>query len=491
MGEINRNMDKIFILLSRITKSAKSMIKITKSYVKHIGLERLFLYILILFAAVSFLVIVENDFDGETWDMGNDIIYADQARVNNVPLIDYLFKKFPEGNTATSAYETGVMFIPLWQTLVYAGWKIIGSISTSVRIWLALIGFSTIITLFFVGKSLYGLRVGFLAAITLATSIFYIIHVKSGFGYYAIMPLFVLLLFYFFYQAHVQKKVKYLYYCGILIFLLLFNGWPTMALAVQIMVVFMLINFNFKKVLAIPKKIKIVLFQSIDGDEKSKLLGLKDYLVMGFIGGGLFFISGILYSFYFKGQMFDVFEKIYIYWYSSRASWIKYGQFLDPGVFFPNVSNLIQSFAWRMPFDERAGYLTTLISPEVPIITHFTLLFFLIGIVILIKRRLLFDKFILIWLFFELIGTTILAGFTARNWLFSATCISLVTAIAIDKILIFFQKKLLKGILKNIIIGSIIIGFTYSALSAYNYYFFYFVKHNSFLGQTYKILPTR
>lgn len=469
-------------LIPAICLYQRKIVRLYKFWFRKIGKERLFLLVVVFFAAVSFLVVVENDFDGEIWDMGNGILYAEEARVQNVPLIDYLLQKFPEGNVATNMYETGIMFIPLWQSLVYSGLKLFRSISFSVRFWLAIIGFSTVITLYFIGRKIYGSRVGLLAAITLATSIFYIIHVKSGFGYYAIMPLLVLLLFYFFYIAHLKKEKKFLYLSGIIIFLLLFNGWPTMVLAAQVMAAFVILNFRFKNILQLPKSIKTVWSQSLDGKGKSNLLGLRDYFLMLLIGGGLFFFFGVLYAWYFKGPIFDVFDRIYIYWYSSRATWVKHGQFLDPSVFFPNVVNLIKSFFWKMPFDEKAGYLTTLISPEAPMVTPFTALFFLMGIMVLIKRRLLFDKFCLIWLFFQIIGTTIYAGFTARNWLFSVTCIALVTAVGIDRSLNFLLKRLSRRRLGMVLGGIIVLGLVFSIVSTYYYYFFYFVRHNSFLG---------
>lgn len=476
----------------------RRIIILTQSWYKKIGRERLFLLTVIFFAALSFLVIVEKNFDGEIWDMGSALLSGEEARVNKIPLIHYFNNKYPQDHYSTNIYEVDLMFIPLWQSMVYIGMKIFGSIAFSVRFWLAMIGFSTVIVMYLIGKRIYNQRVGLIAAITLATLPYYVVHIKSGFGYYAIMPLLVLLLFYFFYLAHQKRERKYLYLSGLMIFLILFNGWPTMMLGFQMMLVFILLNFRYKKILQIPKLLrlkrilhlphglKVFWLKSLDGEGEGHLLGFQDYLLMLIIGGGLFFVAGLLYAWYFGGDTFVVFEKIYYFWYTSRASWFVAKMYLVGEKFWLNLSNLARSLFWKMPFKETDGLLTTLTTPNYPMLFPFITFSLLIGIAVLIKRRLLFDKLALIWLFFQILGTTILAGFTARNWLFVTPCLALTIGVGLEKTMGFLKDKVKKIYLKRSLIGLVTLAFIFSILSAYYYYFFYFVKHNSFLAKAAK-----
>ena len=113
--------------------------------------------------------------------------------------------------------------------------------------------------------------------------------------------------------------------------------------------------------------------------KSSKLLGFLDYVVMLVWGSGLFIVSGVGYSLYFQGGPWDVFEKIYIFWYSSRASWFTHGMFLDLEKFGANLVKMFRSMFVKMPFLETDGYLTTLTTPEFPMFLPFVWLLVLIG----------------------------------------------------------------------------------------------------------------
>ncbi len=482
--------------ISSVLGFAGKIVERISGRAQKIGIKKIIFSTVILAAALSFFLVVEKNFDGENWSSGSALLDAIEARKNHVPLMDYLNRKYPQENWSTSNYETSLMFIPLWQSFLYLGLKIFGSISLGARVWIALFGFATVVFVYYVGKKVYSRGVGLVAALTLATLPYYLVHVKSGFGYYAVMPLLVILLFYCFYLAHKNHQKKFLYLAGILIFLIIFNGWPSFMLASQIMLVFVLVNFRYKKFLQIPKLLRfkkilrlphglyVFWSKSLDGAGKGYLLGLRDYLLMLIIAGALFILASLLFAWYFQGPPLDVFEKIYAFWYTSRASWFNDRAFLDPQSTWTNISNLATSLFWKMPFNEAQGYLTVLITPRYPMFVPPLVLFWLIGIIVQIKRRLLFDKLCLLWLLFEIIGTTIYAGFTPRGWLFVAPGIVLTIGVGLAATLKFLTQRVKRRIiLAKALTALFVLAFIGTVLAGYYYYFFFFTKHNSFLAK--------
>lgn len=355
---------------------------------------------------------------------------------------------------------------PFWTALLAIAQKLFGVTSFWQLFLASLVGFLTVIVTYYAGKTMYSRTVGFLSALLLGSSLFFVIQTRTASGFLAIAPLMAILAAYLFYTAHKTKDRKYLWYCGLALGLSFFNGYPLSFLIIPILGFFFLWNFGFRSFFRNFTRVRMIWKESIDGNEESALLGLRDYLVMVLLSVFLFMSLTVAWSMYANIPALDTYNEII----GPRTLGHLRLDNLDAiisqkGTGYFGITWLPQSTEWKIateirpwkiiflemdPWESLNGVHDQQQLAGRPMVAPFATIFFFAGILVMLWRRSMADKLCLVWLGVTKFSFTFASGFVPRALMIAAPVIYLTIGVGLVCSFQFLEKKISRAYLHGV-----------------------------------------
>ncbi|VVB91097.1 Dolichyl-phosphate-mannose-protein mannosyltransferase [uncultured archaeon] len=425
--------------------------------------EALLLGIVLLIAGVFFFNNIPPDMGDDAITDGISAMLINRAHDTGMSAYD-VFKEASQSAESggrmlsPAAFKFMGIGTPFWTALLAIAQKLFGVTSFWQLFLASLVGFLTVIVTFYAGKTLYGRTVGFLSALLLGSSLFFVIQTRTASGFLAIAPLMAVLAAYLFYTAHKTKDRKYLWYCGLTLGLSFFNGYPLSFLIVPILGFFLLWNFKFRSVLRNFTKVRRIWKESIDGGEESALLGLRDYLLMVLIAVFLFVALTVAWSMYANIPPSDTYNEISG---PRTVGQLRLNSFdaiiSQKGTGYFGLTWLPQTTEWKIatekrswiviflemdPWDSLQGVHDQQQLAGRPMVAPFATIFFFAGILAMLWRRLMADKLCLVWLGVTKFSFTFPSGFVPRALMIAAPVIYLTAAVGLVSSFQILEKKI-------------------------------------------------
>jgi len=421
---------------------------------KHIYKDIIYFFILSLVGGIVLfwhLDQVPVDLDGEMALVAQSAYLVDQAKAQKVSF-SKLIQESGQGAPMKKTYGVPTYHLylqilgrslPLWMFILSNFLKIFGSTKFAVCFASSLIGISIIFLTYFITRKMYSRNIGFLAAFLLCFSLYFLIDVRSGWGYHAIPGFFALIGVYLLYQAFSTDKKIYFYIYGFTWGIAWLNGYSPHLI---IIATFILALIAIRK----------------------NLMFLKQGYFWLTIAIAFFtcFILSIVYSYLFNlDSPIQSFQELNRHWLFRRGG--EEVLFLS-GSFFSNLITAFKNIFIGMTYDKASH--TSLIVPGVPVINIFISIFFIKGLISSLRRRDTKDILLLLWLGLVFINFTCFVVFQVRYIMIIAPAICIITAKSIvDSI---NSRQLLKW-RRRILILFVVFGIGFS--SFYNYYNYFVV----------------
>ena len=341
-----------------------------------------------------------------------------------------------EKMTPVHALQRMTLGNPLWHLLLSISFSIFGASVFSTLALSSFIGLLTIISVYFLGKEMSNRLTGLLAALLLSSSLFFILHTRSGSGFIALVPLTVVSSIYFFYLAHKRMNRRLLWISGIAISICIFNGYTPVFLLPPILIVFVIWKVNFRSL------IKSVFSRRSVGEKNDhNLFSITEYLLTGGLSFGIFLLITIVFSIYILEDPLATFSHI-LGERSQQTSLLTYDRYgFDRSIVLnANIRRFLgDMFIAVKNTDSLQGAHTQHYLPGRPLIAPLASVFFIIGLILSVKRRSVSDKLCLIWWFATFISFSIHSGFIGRAAIVGAPVIYIIAAKAMVDLTRFFK----------------------------------------------------
>jgi hypothetical protein len=425
--------------------------------------EALMLGIVLIIAGVFFFHNIPRDMGDDAISDGVSAMLINRAHDTGISA----YEVFQEASQSAGsggrmlsphAFRFMGMGTPFWTALLAIAQKLFGVTSFWQLFLASLVGFLTVIVTYYAGKTMYGRTVGFLSALLLGSSLFFVIQTRTASGFLAIAPLMAILAAYLFYTAHKTKDRKYLWYCGLALGLSFFNGYPLSFLIIPILGFFFLWNFRFGSFLRNFTKVRTIWKQSIDGSGESALLGLRDYITMAIVAISLFMLLTVAWSLYANVPAMDTYNEIS----GPRTLGQMRLDNLDAiisqkGTGYFGLTWLPQTTEWKIATEKRYWKVIFLeMDPWEslngvhdqqqlagrPMVAPFATIFFFAGILAMLWRRSMADKLCLVWLGVTKFAFTLPMGFAPRSLMIAAPVIYLTAAVGLVYSFQLLEKKI-------------------------------------------------
>lgn len=425
--------------------------------------EKLMLGIVLLIAGVFFFHNIPGDMGDDAISDGISAMLINRAHDSGMSAYD-VFKEASQSAgsggrmLSPAAFKFMGFGTPLWTALLAIAQKLFGVTSFWQLFLASLVGFLTVIVTYYAGKTMYGRAVGFLSALLLGSSLFFVIQTRTASGFLAIAPLMAILAAYLFYTAHKTKDRKYLWYCGLALGLSLFNGYPLSLAIIPILGFFFIWNFGFRSFFRNFTRVKRIWKESIDGGEESALLGLRDYLIMVLLAVFLFMALTVTWSMYANIPALDTYNKISgdrtlgqigIHNLNDIISQKGTGYFGN--TWLPQTTEwkiATEKRSWKVifvemdPWDSLQGVHDQQQLAGRPMVAPFATIFFFAGIIVMLWRRSMADKLCLVWLGVTKFAFTLPMGFVPRALMIAAPVIYLTAAVGLVYSFQLLEKKI-------------------------------------------------
>ena len=358
--------------------------------------------------------------------------------------------------TPVHALQRMTLGNPLWHLLLSISFSIFGASVFSTLALSSFIGLLTIISVYFLGKEMSNRLTGLLAALLLSSSLFFILHTRSGSGFIALVPLTVVSSIYFFYLAHKRMSRRLLWISGIAISICIFNGYTPVFLLPPILIVFVIWKVNFRSLMksvfsrrSVGKDkvnfrslMKSVFSRRSVGEKNDhNLFSITEYLLTGGLSFGIFFLITIVFSIYILEDPLATFSHI-LGERSQQTSLLTYDRYgFDRSIVLnANIRRFLgDMFIAVKNTDSLQGAHTQHYLPGRPLIAPLASVFFIIGLILSVKRRSVSDKLCLIWWFATFISFSIHSGFIGRAAIVGAPVIYIIAAKAMVDLTRFFK----------------------------------------------------
>ncbi len=425
--------------------------------------EKLMLGIVLLITGVFFFHNIPPDMGDDAITDGISAMLINRAHDTGMSAYE-VFKEASQSAGSGSrmlgpgAFKFMGLGTPFWTALLAIAQKLFGVTSFWQLFLASLVGFFTVIVTYYAGKTMYGRTVGFLSALLLGSSLFFVIQTRTASGFLAIAPLMAILAAYLFYTAHKTKDRKYLWYCGLALGLSFFNGYPLSFLIIPILGFFFLWNFRFGSFLRNFTKVRTIWKQSIDGSGESALLGLRDYITMAIVAISLFMLLTVAWSLYANVPAMDTYNEIsgprtfqHLRLNSIDALISQKGTGYFGLTWLPQTTEwkiATEKRSWKViflemdPWDSLQGVHNQQQLAGRPMVAPFATIFFFTGIFVMLWRRSMADKLCLVWLGVTKFSFTFASGFVPRALMIAAPVIYLTAALGLVWVFQFMEKRI-------------------------------------------------
>lgn len=436
----------------------------------------LILLFISIIAAAFFFIRLQTDFDGEIWNIGNSFLVVDQAIKQHIPVRQIIASLSEKWQGDTGYLGVTAFGNPLSLLITLLLYHFTNSMPISIALFCSLSGFLSVLLTYVFGAIIYNRKVGFLAAILLAATPFFIINERSGWVFYSIIPLLVLLFHITFYLAHQRRKNWLLFLSGLASCLIFFNGWPAIVTLMFTVLIFLLFGINF-----------------IKRRTPAGLLGSIHYVLWFFIYAITGIILTIGFSQFLNENKFVTLNQIYAGWFTTKLEYVShlFSAFKNSTAFETYLLKLYHNLTYMLHYtllgiqDIGTNWPWAQNNPVgVPLLEPFIAIFFLIGCFTLFKKRaLLNNRYILAILITMILSLTILGPFKIRYTLQWAPFVFITMALGISN---FWSEVLPKitgkyrwaiNLEKIFKIAIVILIIHYIVLGYYNYFIRYVGKN--------------
>ncbi len=194
---------------------------------------------------------------------------------------------------------------PLWQFLLCIAFVLGGISHLSAFLLSSLISALSVWMTYLLGKILYSRTVGFIAALGLGTSLFFVAITRSVTGILQLSTLSVLLVLYFFVLAHLRQRRVYLWIAGAWMSLAFFNGYSQVFMVAPIVAMFWLWQSKSRKGMGGFWHTLIL------GSKDRRIFDLFSYIGMGMITLGGFVVLTEFWDVFLGVESWTTLEAIY------------------------------------------------------------------------------------------------------------------------------------------------------------------------------------
>lgn len=389
---------------------------------------------------------------------------------------DNLNREFPFVPEDIEANIYNPPLINIYQMIIF---KIFGVSKFTLNLGSSFIAVITIIFTYLLGRKMFNKWIGLIASVLLASSLFYVTHVRACWFWHSFPPLVSIFTFYLFYLAHNTGKKIYLWLSGIALGIAVFSGYSPVFAIPLIVCLFLVWSFLKKR----NRKIS-------EGD---RLFNIKDYLFVFLIALVSLFGLDLLYSFVINGIPFKSMYWIVTTWiirrgiYNTSALHNSIGLISTIKTIFSNLIILLKNFFIGMQEPEFSCFHILMVKYK-PMLSLFPAIFLFIAIVKSIKGKNQIDRLLVIWFGVIIIVFGIVTSFSSRCLVSAAPVIYLLSAKGIADLLDIMAKRsyLSNKLIKNVSITTIVIIILLTIFSGYkNYYMIYGKKYRANIGTYY------